>query len=328
MGRHRTQVLFVGDPLINNGTQSSYSLYSDILLRKASNIECELIKDKMQHYFSGEIYEKDFNPYEADYVVKQNEISKDISYKPRDKENWYYWVIETKNTSLKLVNYLPLAELDISILCLYNYPSDITDIMDFKGEIVTTMYPNHIDTYIFYKNLRYLNFRPKYVNDLLVDNANEVLLLVDAFNKQSKEFNTVRKALQDFLMLNQIPLDNPFRILNYFSIIEYLITSKGNSSITHQLKTKISLLNNRMSNKINTSKYFKGDQKLDKIISVLYDIRSSIAHGSYSSLHKSKIHTNGVEKDTINDFIYYELVKKLILHALKEPHLIEDLKKC
>lgn len=130
----------------------------------------------------------------------------------------------------------------------------------------------------------------------------------------------------DFRNIDQISESSPFYFLNLFSIIEcLLVTNRNNSrSITHQLKTKFNLLNNRFSNYIDINTYFPG-YSFEIVIEKLYTYRSDIAHGDFSDFNNElQLILN---KETATNFLFL-LVKNLVKQSLVEPQLISDLKNC
>jgi len=74
---------------------------------------------------------------------------------------------------------------------------------------------------------------------------------------QRSKFPFIDKALNDLLNIKDISVQSPFKILAYFSILELLLTTfrprSNDSSLSHQLKKKIALVNNQLKDKIKIS---------------------------------------------------------------------------
>jgi hypothetical protein len=116
-------------------------------------------------------------------------------------------------------------------------------------------------------------------------------------------------------------------VLAYFVIIEMLLTHNPGDreigdSISHQLKTKISLLSGRLSQKLDYQ-LFEPSTSYDRIWGLLYSYRSDIAHGEHIEFAK-KFRILKTEEDTWR-FIA-SATRILLEHALKEPDLIIGLK--
>ena len=95
-------------------------------------------------------------------------------------------------------------------------------------------------------------------------------------------------------------------------------------SITRQIKSKVALLQNRWSPRLNYAPF--GSAKPDKIWSTMYAYRSRIAHGSPISFESSDLSPLG-DHTTANALVW-ETAKAVLRHALAEPQLIENLRSC
>ena len=152
-----------------------------------------------------------------------------------------------------------------------------------------------------------------------------------AFDKL--KFPLISKALVDFVDIKDISERSSFKVLSYFSVLELLLTtyrprSSNDSSLSSQLRNKISLLNNQFKNKIDIKAYFKGSDTntLETIIEKLYQYRNDIAHGNLSDFEKDlRILKN--QKQMIIPFLH-DLLKRILMFSLEQPQLISDLKAC
>ena len=118
----------------------------------------------------------------------------------------------------------------------------------------------------------------------------------------------------------------PLYVLGVFAVLESLLTHDphgGYDSLTHQIKTKMALLDSRFSERLDYSKF--GTARADKIWARLYAFRSALAHGQQFDFVRDRV----LLKDdrTVVRFLD-EATKALLRHALQEPQLITDLRAC
>jgi hypothetical protein len=116
-------------------------------------------------------------------------------------------------------------------------------------------------------------------------------------------------------------------VLAYFSIIEMLLTHNPRDkeigdSITHQLRTKIALLSERLTKPFDYT-LFGSQVNPDKIWKDLYSYRSSIAHGEHIDFNiKFKTLKNEI---TALGFLA-SATRNLLIYSFTEPNLINRLK--
>lgn len=133
-------------------------------------------------------------------------------------------------------------------------------------------------------------------------------------------------ALREFYDLNSLPHQSNHHILGCFAVIESLLTHNPNDkeigdSLTHQLKTKLNLLESRFVRELDFSPF--GKTSKEKVWSTLYKYRSYIAHGNRFDFDKDFATLKS--RDVALGFLR-EVTKLVIISALKEPKFIEDLK--
>ena len=94
---------------------------------------------------------------------------------------------------------------------------------------------------------------------------------------------------------------------------------------TKQLQSKLNLLNNRFTNKIDIKQHFKVPPEIsfEKIIEKLYTYRSDIAHGNNVDFEDKLKELNNHDK--VQSFLT-ALVKECIKQSLIEPQLINNLR--
>jgi hypothetical protein len=161
----------------------------------------------------------------------------------------------------------------------------------------------------------------------------EIVELRAALNE--KLYPTIVNAIEMFRSLDVNP-PNPIKTLGYFAILESLLShaprpNDSADSIVRQLKRNLILLNNRMDSQRNIGFSEFREVKPETIISKFYDYRSAIAHGGDT---KSIIHSlanlhNGwtdIPVELWPDRFLRRLVKRVLVHAMREPQLIIDLK--
>lgn len=161
----------------------------------------------------------------------------------------------------------------------------------------------------------------------------EQLIEIGLIYKQIKQTETqypdIKRAVSMFDDLKSLPMRSDFYVFGLFAIIELLLTHKpGNKetgdSLTHQVKTKIPLINKRLAKPVDIMSFF-GDVKDDKIWTKLYEYRSHIAHGGRISFKSDFKLLKDIK--TVRSFVR-SVTKSLLRHSLTEPQLFMDLKLC
>ncbi|MBX9925613.1 MAG: hypothetical protein K2Y05_04585 [Hyphomicrobiaceae bacterium] len=137
----------------------------------------------------------------------------------------------------------------------------------------------------------------------------------------------IGRSIQLFRHAVGLPDGHGLQFLGFFAVIESLLTHapKGNvDSIGKQIGSKIPLLNRRMESPIDYSVFPGGPNGL---WGSLYSLRSHIAHGGHVDFVGDQKLKPLVSTDCCSQFIR-SVVKKLLRHALCEPELVLDLKRC
>ncbi|MBK7133657.1 MAG: hypothetical protein IPH69_12800 [Bacteroidales bacterium] len=186
---------------------------------------------------------------------------------------------------------------------------------------------------VFYHDYEKLKNHFLIIDQPYIEELKSIEDIFKNYISHSKNPLEFKKILDDFNSLKEISIDSPFRFLCYFSILESLLThnkqrSASNTTIAFQLQTKLNLLNNRFESPIDYRRYFKVPDTVsfELIIEKLYHYRSDIAHGNASDFDKDLFILKGKVGDALK-FIH-EVTRNVILLALKEPHLVKDLKNC
>ncbi len=256
------------------------------------------------------------NPFE---VIVSQEDDGTISIKNAQSiTDFHYWVVEHRNRNHEpdLEIALALSKLNLTSLIqahgLYGYSGICCP------AIVCTRVQN-------IESNEFVNVDNRLTQDLISTYSS----VTDFFNKYPSDdtFPNIKKALNDFISLNELSDDSPFKIVALFSILELLLTSKSDTSITKQLKSKINLVHNRMPEEIDISDFFNSQNplRLDTAISKLYTYRSAIAHGNVSDFNKDLqiLETN---KSALS--FLHNLTREVLAYSIREPKLISDLREC
>jgi hypothetical protein len=161
----------------------------------------------------------------------------------------------------------------------------------------------------------------------------EIVALRAALNENL--YPTIVNAIEMFRSLDVNP-PNPVKTLGYFGVIESLLShaplpNDSADSIVRQLKRNLILINNRMDGQRNIGFSEFGQVKPETVISKLYDYRSAVAHGGDT---KSKIKNltdihkvwTDIPHELWPDRFLRRLVKRVLVHAMREPQLVIDIK--
>lgn len=148
------------------------------------------------------------------------------------------------------------------------------------------------------------------------------------FKGYKTEFPFLEKAASFLYDLNMIPRHHDLYFLGLFAILELMLTHKPGDrdnadSLNHQIKTKVPLLTKRMLQKPN---YTQFDQSAgeEKLWTLLYGVRSDIAHGTKLAFGNAKYK---ILKDRENALTFLDHATRcIVFHAIHEPKLIADLK--
>ena len=160
------------------------------------------------------------------------------------------------------------------------------------------------------------------------ENAHEIAALYSQLQQIDSRLPDVRSLARRIGDLKSLPSLSSLIFLGYFGVLESLLThnpkpSDPYDSITRQVKSKIALLNNRWTAKIDYAPF--GSAVPDKVWTKMYSYRSLLAHGGTADFSGelaclvSHAQALGLIKQT---------VKAVIRHALAEPQLLLDLREC
>lgn len=185
-----------------------------------------------------------------------------------------------------------------------------------------------LKTFHFFQSHLYPIMSP--LSDLELLEVRDLHELTQSLKGSLTESNkSVIRVLRDYSSSRSYVRVGHQALLNHFSLIEALITHEpkatAGDSLNHQISTKMALLSRRFNEPLDASSFFKISD-VQKIWKLLYDVRSTFAHGSELDLKKGPLAPLG-DFEHIEQFVHLSL-KKLFKLALKEPDFIFDLKRC
>lgn len=298
---------------------------------KATPIEIDLIKDRIDNIVDSNLAIGESNPFE---MVSFEEEGKRRKEKPpnrnkiADKENWHYWVVRHKERRRLKQPYETLYSL---------IDSELKPIMDFYSDYYESEEGIKITGdkgwNAFASNQIYeMGHRRKetYITEQDVEYLQDVLKAYNRIDFENEEFEFIKRSIHNYRLLMNLKVHESLRVIGKFAIIEAILTSRNSikmNSINFQLQNKIPLINNRLKNRIDlrlnlTLPDTFSDQK---IIEKLYEYRSCVAHGDKPNFKDNLQHLqNSVYADDIVD----EICRKVLAHSIIEPNLIKDLRKC
>lgn len=203
---------------------------------------------------------------------------------------------------------------------------------NINEQISIIFHPDQVSGYFGYHKPTRI---PLNVNWKQID---EIVRLRENLNEE--KFSHIKYAIKMFKDNDSIDDKSYLKHLGYFAIIESLLSHVPNpsdsyDSISRQLKRNLILLNNRVEGETNLLIEYFDKINADKVISKLYSYRSKIAHGANAEdelkslclLRKKGISEewNSNPREWISWYLRL-LVKGLLIHALREPQLVTDLK--
>lgn len=166
----------------------------------------------------------------------------------------------------------------------------------------------------------------------------EVVELRRAFD--DAEYPEIARTLALFIEADALPEDSTSKYLAYFGVIESLLTHAPQpndlvDSLTRQLIRNILLLNNRLPDhrKLQLDTFKNGNTSIapDTVVKKLYGYRSAAAHGGDTGKAIGWFEQNrppswaGHPTFELHAFAR-SMAKRLLIAAMTEPQLVQDLK--
>lgn len=282
--------------------------------QRASEEQVRVIKEMLGRMF--ELFSTPHHAYE--HEVGEDTIengNKTRRSSPLPREQWRYWVITTPGTNADMSDLSGAAGL-------------LKHELDF-GFLFRRYDEGH--GWQMGSELGFFSRPWDMFEEMPVLSAGELKEINPYFQRLQAiktEWPVLYSTARRFRALKALPNDSDFLFVGYFSILESLIThcpqlSEPLDSITHQVRTKINLLEKMFVRKLDYSLFGEADR--EKIWSKLYAYRSNIAHGEIPDFKKTLrlLRTSEVALSFLR-----EAVKLTVIHALHNPQFVADLKRC
>ena len=302
-------ILFIGD-IIKTKLKLPLIITSNFCLRKASIAETKKIKNYLTNHFVKFSPDGDSvivrNPYESNKMALTRNLDDDHRY-------WLFqYDLKDFNDGFDFEIALFLSRLNLSIT--------------FSSNLEFTFIKSHsLKSPIFYTDL--LSSNEVKVKEIIENDIEEIGLIFELIkNFRKDEYPFIYKSLMDYSETAFISNHTSFKVISYLAVLEHLLCSEDNSkSITHQLKSKIELINNTSDKPVDFRCYFTGPDTLTLpiILEKVYQYRSSIAHGDPVDLNgRFKI----LNKEKVLPFLN-EIIQMTLKEALIKPKFFDDLRK-
>ena len=226
----------------------------NISLRKAWEGDLDLLKGHIE-LFQESFYNFWTNYFENEITPTKEKINPKTNKLKKEKQRYTILQYDKFPLSDQELISLKLSDLNLNILIQKGFELTDNKELEIKEDSETivrrdflTSYNSLIDT----QNKFNLNGSKKYLRrkptKSIILNYNKTLeQVISIYNSESK-FGILIKALEDYIELDRISNESPFKLVNYFSLIESLIThnpkSEYGNSISKQLSNKIEFLYN------------------------------------------------------------------------------------
>lgn len=263
------------------------------------------------------------------YEYRKVTVDNKSTFEELEASQYKYHVINFEGTNegiydLELISYLAESELNIGFVFVRHLPDSNYGMIWHGPKLFMSLnalsHFSGTETLIKETVQNLLNIGVLYYEYLRYD--------AEAKKNSRMDINIISK-LRNLDSLRAMERKSELHILVLFSIIESTITHapKPNDpydSITRQVKTKFSLLNDRFEKPLNYVDFF-GTATPDKIWGTLYSYRSAIAHGAVPDFSGEL----KILKNRENALKFLRLTtQRLLRQALKEPLLMKHLQAC
>ncbi|MBO6623216.1 MAG: hypothetical protein JJ892_15190 [Balneola sp.] len=292
-------IAFITNPIETN-INLPIKIGQHFLFRKANSEEIDVIKNYISPSFAGGTMNQ--NPYEQYYKFKGE--SKSVGTLTNlDSTDFRYFVMQLENIAgLNLLSENPIDILQIA--------SDLTD-AELKFDL--TIYQPKIAT-IKHNSLHKQTNTLKY---LMFEHYNftstDLKELEFLFNKVEEHYNhdeLLTSSLSIYRLLQDSPDYHSYINLNYFALLEMLVTSRpgeNDPSISKQLKNKTKRILELNNFNLCFGEYFIQSSE-NNIWNKLYEYRCCLAHGSNADFGKD---LKKLKSEEVVFSYLKELLKKL-----------------
>ena len=262
-------------------------------------------------------------PYNGTYIAEKVDGGTTFSFKPLESAAWKYWVVAFERLSPILreiehaASLLPI-DFEFAFHAYFARPG-VDDDFSAQSAIPLHIIERYSDPELAFDS-------PKHISKSKLSRVPEILSQMAGI---AVSHGFIRRAISNFVELKRLPRRSDLEVVGLFAIMESLIThlprlTESLDSINHQIANKIKLLTRRFTRPVESTRYFEGvyDGKLWK---KLYAYRSAVAHGNNPEISgQFQVLRNA---DSVTSFLR-EIIKELILLALREPDLVSDLRGC
>jgi hypothetical protein len=281
-----------------------------VQIRPATDEEIERFKDVLGNSWLVEDY--------FEHSRYETEATGRFGMEPLPRNEWRYSVIEERGFGdtlhlIDLIANITDVPLDCSKLRLVD-----TNAIQFSPSRIANIVKGTHQSEPIYR--------------LTTESLANLIYLYQTYNEiLDKELQSeIFRALTLYDDLGNLPDFSPLVVIGLFAIIELILTHqprlKDNyDAISHQLRTKITLMSHRFEGAMDYDIYF-GNNSNKKVWDALYEYRSLVAHGSAVDFGTKELKLLK-SADNANRFLR-RVLRLLFVQYLKEPQLVADLKLC
>lgn len=296
--------------VLNISVGTPLELITGVILRRPTDEELGLVIEVLKKH-------DPFDSLRTGYEFDQPPTSGPMLLLPQAE--WRYWLVDESSFPNTAIG-TGLYELErVSRLCKIEIPCSGIKLFRQDGRLRYGT-GRRIGTDPFVRIS--LSRRP-----LLFDEAaaKQIQTTWKDLSNLDKRYCQITTAIDMFFSLMPFHLSIPMYALGVFAILESVLTHdpKGPyESLTHQIKSKLRLLEPRFDEPLN---YAAFDIPPQTIWGLLYSYRSALAHGCKPDFKRKfrKLKDSSTVISFLND-----ATKALLRHALKEPQLMLDLQAC
>jgi hypothetical protein len=261
-----------------------------------------------------------------------------IGYGPLDRGQWRYTVIKPQSSSVTgkmIAEALRIAdaELWVELWSAKRPPNSEGPLVNLGGHLGRCLQ--------FLGRQATASTRVPALPDLTA--AAQIVRLRSAFDDSA--YPEIVRCIELFREYDVVSDSSPIKILGYFAVLEGLLSHNPDptdpaDSITRQLKRNLVLLSHRAleNHEFGLDGFFGQGSSVtpDQVIGHLYGYRSSLTHGNVGSELAKDLNWLYGRRPAGGEPIHAELwienfvrhlVRRTLLAALREPQLVNDLKR-
>lgn len=286
-----------------------FSIDGSTVIRRASNTEVGELRQALEFYVPRRAQ---WNPYETQIgdAVETQPGSHEYPMMPLPENDWRYAVLEYTGSSIRevlLASHATPFALELGFNVSAGGPGVGVSCHRGLEHLVEGWWTR--ETQLLTLTLRDLE-RLKSCYARLAAHSVEAL--------------PIREYLQRLMDLRELPTNSQMRFLGTFAVLESVITSESENSISRQMHTKMALLNARFAESLPYQMIPGTEPKA--IWNKLHKLRSRIAHDGAAPAFKDELRPL---KSLHHATSFLVIATAAALgHALIEPELVRDLREC